>query len=155
MDPRPTSPNPMAARSSQAAGGAVSSVPPDRGVETMIAPGAQADAVHQEIRTHLGEGRYRKAQRLAKEAAARFPDHPGIRTMNRGLNDWRVTTHTATGVDRTEEYAWMRNPPESVRGKWVALVGSEVAAAADTLAEVIEILRPRQLPKPALMLRVE
>ncbi len=116
---------------------------------------ARADAALEEIRTHLGEGRFRTAQRLAKVAVVRFPDHPGLRIMNRGLNERQVRTRPATGQGRAEELEWLRNPPESVRGKWVALVGNEVVAAADALAEVMESLKSMTLPKTPLVHRVD
>ncbi len=100
-----------------------------------------ADVVLEEIRTHLGAGRYRAAQRLAAEATAQFPDHPGLGTTNQGLNEWQATTQPANGHNRTEEFAWLRNPPEPACGKLVALVGSEVVAAADTMAELGELLK--------------
>ncbi len=109
----------------------------------------------EEIRAHLGEGRYRTAQRLAKLAIAQFPDHAGLRTMNRGLNQRRVRTSPATGQGRSEELEWLRNPPESMRGKWVALVGNEMVAAAEALAEVMESLKSMNLPKTPLVHRVD
>jgi hypothetical protein len=107
------------------------------------------------IRAHLGAGRYRTAQRLAEEAAARFPEHEGIRTMNRGLNQREVRTRPASGDGRSEEFEWLRNPPESARGKWVALIGSEMVAMGEALAEVMESLKTMNLPKTPLVHRVE
>lgn len=115
----------------------------------------RGDAALEEIRAHLGEGRYSTAQRLAKGAVARFPDHPGLRTMNRGLNERRVRTRPATGQGRTEELEWLRDPPESARGKWVALVGNQVVATAEALAEVMESLKSMNLPKTPLVHRVD
>jgi hypothetical protein len=113
------------------------------------------DALLEEIRAHLGEGRYRTAQRLAKSAAARFPDHAGIATLNRGLNERRVRTRPATGQGRTEELEWLKNPPPSAKGKWVALVGSQVVAAAEALAEVVASLEAMTLAKTPLVHRVD
>jgi len=157
MPLEPTPPSPMVARSSHPVTSTVtaSSPRPFRGDCPSLPPDAQPDAVLAEIRSHLFEGSYGTAQSLAKAAASRFPEHPEICTMNRGLNDWRATTRPATGVDRTEEREWLRNPPESARGKWVALVGNEMVSSAHTLAEVVESLRSKHLPKRPLALRVE
>ena len=149
MASKPTPPVPMTARSSgiSTSTGSASS--------RRASSKAQADAALEEIREHLGGGRYRTAQRLAKVAAVRFPDHSGLRTMNRGLNQRQVRTRPATGQGRTEELEWLRNPPESVRGKWVALVGSEVVAAAEALAEVMESVKSMNLPRIPLVHRVD
>ena len=75
--------------------------------------------------------------------------------MNRGLNERRVRTRPATGQGRTEELEWLRDPPESARGKWVALVGNQVVATAEALAEVMESLKSMNLPKTPLVHRVD
>ncbi len=149
MATKSTPPVPMTAKSS---GISTSSSP--AGLRNTSSK-ARAEVTLEEIRAHLGEGRYRTAQRLAKKAAARFPDHAGLRTMNRGLNERQVRTRTASGQGRAEEFEWLRNPPESARGKWVALVGNEVVAAAEALAEVMESLKSMNLPKTPLVHRVD
>ncbi len=108
----------------------------------------------EEILSHLGALRYRKAQLVAQEAAARFPGHAGIRRMDRALNRWKAATRPADGHSRTEELAWLRSPPESARGKLVALVGSELVAAADTMAELTECLRSKPLSRSPLVVRI-
>ena len=156
MDPAPKSPSPMIARSSEPSGSTApaSSEKPRQGEGRLLPSDAQPDAVLEEIRAHLGEGRFRTAQRLAEEALVRFPDHTEIRAMNRGLNEWTVRTRPASGQGRAEEFEWLRNPPESARGKWVALVGSEMVASAETLAEVMKTLKSMNLPKSPLVHRI-
>lgn len=75
--------------------------------------------------------------------------------MNRGLNQREVRTRPASGDGRSEEFEWLRNPPESARGKWVALIGSEMVAMGEALAEVMESLKTMNLPKTPLVHRVE
>ena len=121
----------------------------------LIAADTSPEAVLEKIRSHPGEGRYRDAQTLAREAAARFPEHPDVAIMNRALNKWTATTRPATGVDRSEEMDWMRQDlPESLSGKVVALVGKEVVATADTVTELGRRLRSMDLPKRPLVFRV-
>ena len=57
----------------------------------------------------------------------------------------------ASEPSREEEFEWLRNPPESVRGKWVALLGNEMIDAAETLVELEGSLCSKDLPKPALV----
>ncbi len=132
-----------------------SSERPRQREDQRLPPARRPDDMLKRIRAHLVEGRYRTAQRLAGEAVARFPEHPEIRTMNRGLNEWKVRTRPASGQGRAEELEWLRNPPESARGKWVALVGSRLVAAGEALAEVMESLKSMDLPKTPLVHRVD
>jgi hypothetical protein len=75
--------------------------------------------------------------------------------LNRGLNEWTVRRRPASGQGRSEEFEWLRNPPESARGKWVALVGGEMIAAGEALADVLELLKSMDLPKSPLVHRVD
>lgn len=125
-------------------------------VEPSLPPGADPDKAVETILALLSEDRYRAAERLAAEAVARFPDH------RRVANAWRIfrprgkaVRRPATEPSRREEMAWLRNPPSSARGKWVALIGSEMIASANTLPELAESVRSRDLPKPALVHRVD
>lgn len=144
MDPKSEGPN-LIARPSQ---GTRSSAP-------MAATEVDAIQALEQIRAHLEEGRYRSAQRLAQEAGAQFPEHPDIRTMNRGLNGGISGTSPAAGHSRREEFAWLRNPPQSARGKLVALVGSEMVASADTMSELKAALKLIRLPKMPLVHRID
>ncbi len=54
-----------------------------------------------------------------------------------------------------EEFEWLRSPPQWARGKWVALLGSEAIASADTLAELVEALKPMELPRQPLVHHID
>jgi len=113
------------------------------------------EKVLENIRSLLGQGCYKAAQRLAKEAAKRFPKHDGVAVMNRALNEWKASTSPGSGVDRSEEREWMRQPPpESLRGKVIALVGKDVVASADTMTELARHLRTMELAKRPLVFRL-
>ena len=126
-----------------------------RNEASLLPQDAAADDVLERIRELLTD-QFLTARQLAAEAAVRFPEHEGIQ------NAWRILSHGRSRIctggpepSTTEEFNWLRDPPESVRGKWVALVGSEMVASADTLAEVAERLRSLTLPKPALVHRID
>jgi len=141
------SPNPIMARPPEPAASTA------RAVSSSVR--SQAALVLDEIAAQLSRGRFRRAQQLAREAAARFPRHAEVNRMNRGLNRWTATTRPTDEPDRTEELAWLRHPPESARGKWVALLGREMVASAETLAEVMRRLESLNLPTVPLVHRVE
>ncbi len=155
MSDSDTPSRPILARGAEpAAGGSPRSVPTNR--EALQALGADPDAVVEDILSLLSEERFQTAQRLASEAAVRFPDHRRVANVRRIFHrSGKAVRRPATEPNRREEMAWLRNPPESVRGKWVALVGSEMVAAADTLPKLAKSLRSKSLAKPALVHRVD
>ena len=115
------------------------------------------DAVAQEVLALLGKERYRSARSLAAEALARFPDHARVRGIwgifeNRGK---AKISPLGAQPSTDEEFEWLKHPPEWAAGKWVALVGSEAVASADTLAELEEAIDSMNLPKMPLAARID
>ncbi len=149
-------PSPMHARS--AGSFAVSSGATSRRTPTVgpaLPPGADPDTISDEILTLLDQHRDKTARQMASLAIDRFPEHSRVRKIwglfdNRGKASVRRGNEPATD----EELAWLADPPEWARGKWVALVGNEAVAAADTLAEVLESLRTKDLAKRPLVHRI-
>ena len=56
---------------------------------------------------------------------------------------------------REEELRWLKNPPESARGKCVALLGSEVIGMSESLAKLTEKVNSMNLPHSALVHYIE
>lgn len=122
------------------------------GAITTLPPSADPDAVVEKILSLLSEERFQSARRLALEAAERFPDHRKL-GIARKIFDNRQKAQRLPGnePDRTEEFAWLNHPPELVRGKWVALVGSEMVEASADLEELVDSILSMNLPKAALV----
>ncbi len=147
---RSNPPSPMIARESSAVSAARSRAA--RRVDSPLPPEAEPGAVVEEILRLLGQDRYQTARRMAIEARARFPENRRVQKV------WRIFDQRANAVrspgnepSRSEELEWLKNAPASARGQWVALVGKEMVAAADTLAELVEVLGSLSLPKPPLV----
>ncbi len=105
----------------------------------------------------LRDDLYLPARSLAAEALKRFPDHDRVRWAW-NIFEQRGRARVGKGgpePGREEEFEWLRNPPQWARGKWVALVGSEVVASADTLAEVAASLRGQHFPRRPLAHRID
>ena len=120
-----------------------------------VPPDAQADEILYRIRTLLTDQSI-AARRLAIEGAARFPEHEGLQNARRILVDGKAKVGSGDPEPSTkEEFDWLRSPPQSVRGKWVALVGDKLVASAETLAKLTDALRSKKLPKPALVHRID
>lgn len=150
MPPTNTHVAPIEARSAEPSGGSAG-----RGKATLLPRDAQPEAIMARIRALITDY-YPEARRLAAEAAARFPDHDEIRSAHYVLNSPAGPVGTAPPEPPTdEEFEWLRNPPESVRGKWVALSGREMVATADKLVDLVKTLRSQNPRKRALVHRIE
>lgn len=106
-----------------------------------------------EIRHCTRAGEIRTAQRLAREAAARYPEDAGLQKARRVLTGEVATSRPRTGRSLRDEYGWLKSPPAEYRGRWVALIGREVVAAADSLEKLRELL-PSHLDQTPLAVRV-
>ena len=128
----------------------------DRRKVSLLAPGADPEGVLERIRSLIDDDQVSTARRLALEAAAQFPRHAKIRNVKRILNDGR-STPSSEGPEpgSREELEWLSDPPEMARGKWVALIGSELVGLADTLADLMESLSSRSLPRKPLVHHLE
>lgn len=123
--------------------------------KSLLAPGASPEDILDQIRALVTDNPL-VARRMAVEAAAQFPNHEGLRTAHRVLNVGKASVNSGgTEPSTTEEFDWLRRAPESVRGKWVALVGQELVGMADTLTELTDALRAKRFDKPALVHRVD
>ena len=109
------------------------------------------DALLALIRELISEGRILQAREVAAKGAERFPGHAELANANRVLAVGRATPHPGTEPSTDEEFEWLRDPPAWAYGKWVALVGREAVAVADTLAEVMDTIRSADLPKKPLV----
>lgn len=117
---------------------------------------ADPDSMADRILTLLTDERFDAARQLAAAAVSRFPQHPRLQGLQ-GIFDNRGKAVPRLGNEpgRKEEFQWLRNPPESARGKWVALVGSEMVGAADTLEKLIENLESKKLTRRPLVHQVD
>ncbi len=122
------------------------------GAKTTLPADAYPDVLVGKILSLMSEERFQSARRLALEAADCFPDHRKL-GIARKIFDHRQKATRLPGnePDRTEEFAWLNHPPDSVRGKWVVLVGSEMIGASADLEELADSIRSMNLPKAALV----
>lgn len=118
---------------------------------------ADPDAIVQRILGMLSRDRFRQARDLAQEAVTRFPENPRI-CRAWSLFDPRnkaKPSNMGTQPSTDEEFGWLKDPPEWARGKWVALIGSEAVASADTLDELMELVGSRKDSTAPLAVRID
>ncbi len=148
----------MIARQPDGSGSAGSSRTPPSSDEARLPVEISPEAASERVLALLGEGSYLSARRLAREALRRFPEHVGTRRIADVFEPRGKASIRPDGPrqpDRRQEFDWLRDPPEWARGKWIALVGAEVVAADESLAEVERKLRFLELDKQPLVHRVD
>ncbi len=133
----------------------LASPPPQggRGVEREARTSGSGAMLNQ-IRSLISAGNILAARELALDAVARYPDDAELRNAKRILNDGKSYRIPGSQRSTHEEFEWLRNPPECYRGKWVGLVGPEVAGSADTLQELLDALSPEVLRIKPLVVQI-
>lgn len=124
---------------------------PSRPEKEVLPARARPEDVFRLLHQFIEDGKIGKARRLTLEAERRFPDHARIRLAKRILNDGKATPSPVVEPTATAESEWLDNPPEQARGKWVALIGSELIAMADSMDELTGALKSKKLIQPPLV----
>jgi hypothetical protein len=148
---------PVLARDAEPGGGASGRSPRrDVGEDPLIPPDAEPEATVERILRLLSKSSYREARALAAAALARFPDHGRVQWAWDIFEIRGKATVSEDGPEppRDQEFAWLRDPPDWARGKWVALVGPEAVAVGETLAEVSASVRSQKLARRPLVHRI-
>ncbi len=133
---------PMIARSAEAV---TSSLPPRS---------LRPQEVLDRLRVLIEDGQIGAARRLTEEAAGRFPNYRAIRLARRILAPGTATSNPFVQATAAAESEWLDNPPDEARGKWVALIGSELVAMADSVEDLMESLKSRNPQKLPLVHRL-
>lgn len=124
--------------------------------DVTLPQGAPPVAVLDKIRSLAADGRMKEARTVAVEGALRFPEHAEIQAANRVLaSDGKPIIKPGNKPKTTAEFDWLLTPPAWAHGKWVALLGTEAVASADTLVELAEILESMDLPQKPLVHRID
>lgn len=103
------------------------------------------------IRAMLEQGRIREAQSLYEFAKDRVQD-PKI---HEALSPPRVKPSSKMDVDRSAEFRWLNLNSVRFRGRWVALLGDQLVASADTLKELLAGLKGLRLEGKPLVHHVD
>ncbi len=132
----------MLAKQAEPSGSGAS--PADSGAPT-LSPKTSHEEVFDRLSRLVADGRIGTARRLIAQARRRFPDHPRIRLAERVLNGGKATPDPYVQPTAAAESEWLDNPPDDARGKWVALIGSELVAMADSVDELMQSLASKKL----------
>ena len=113
-----------------------------------------AEEVLETIRELLAIGRLKTARGLVERALRRFPDHPELGRLSGFLAVREAKSNPLVEPSTSDEIEWLSDPPENARGRWVALIGRQVVAMADSARELKKTLRSLDLARSPLVHRV-
>lgn len=91
------------------------------------------------------------ARQLAAEAAAMFPACPPVQQMHRFLRPGRVVRSAHREPDRSRAFARLEEEAPRLSGRWVALSEDDVVASAESLQDLLSVIRPMTLEFPPLV----
>ena len=143
---RTHSPSPLLARSADSSALQGTSKPPQRARpgERLLPRDADPDDVLPLLRSLIETDQIERARQLTFEAVRRFPGHEQIRLARHILSVSKATPNRYVQPTATAEIEWLENPPEEARGKWVALIGRDLVAMADSPQELRTVLQDKK-----------
>ena len=104
------------------------------------------------IHRALEEGSLEEARRIAEEGAAKFSGHEELERKRRLLQPGKaVSVARKNAPSRRRAFERLDQEASRLRGKWVALSADDIVATADTLDDLLAIVRPMNLEHPPLV----
>ncbi len=141
-------PPPMQAKQAETSGSGIS-LPKSQA--RILSPKARSEDVFERLAQLIADGRIGAARRLIAEAVCCFPNHDRIRLAERVLNGGKATPDPYAQPTAAAESEWLDNPPDDARGKWVALIGSELVGIADSADALMQSLATKKLKRIPLV----
>jgi len=107
------------------------------------------------IRGMLDRDQVAAARTLLSVALAELPSAPELLRAAVVLALPKSARRSVRDVERTSEYSWLTSHAAAYRGKWVAVVGSELIASAGSLKELLQSLKSAGRENDTLIHRVD
>ncbi len=117
----------------------------EKATDQGVSPDARPEDVLERLRQLVAEDRLIAVRQLSVEAAHWFPEHGKIQLARRVFSEAEATPNPFVQPTTAAEIEWLNNPPEETRGKWVALVGSELVGLAETLEDLVKKIAGKNL----------
>ncbi len=95
------------------------------------------------IRALIEEDKVGAARRLLAQALRESATDPELATLRKVLAPAHAKPNSVQDPDRSAELRWLQEHGESYKGRWVALLGADLLAHAETLDELLSRLRER------------
>ncbi|HZF11390.1 MAG TPA: DUF5678 domain-containing protein [Thermoanaerobaculia bacterium] len=124
---------------------------PEKGAKAQVYPFPYA----MEIRRLIEQERIAAARSLLKHALSQGSPTPDLLQWQEILAPARVRKSSQLDRDRSPEFRWLKERGAAYSGQWVAVLGEELLAHADTLKELLIRLEEIQPPFPPLAVRLD
>jgi hypothetical protein len=121
-----------------------------------LGPGRESSSLADRIRALLNAEEIPAARRLLHSSLLEFPEDPELLRIQKALAPPRIQRRRVVDFDRSQEVAWLADHRDDPRyqGKWIALLGAEVIAAAESYQELVSTLRAIAPPRTPLVHRL-
>lgn len=106
------------------------------------------------IRALLSEGLLRDARTVVAEAQRRFPNNEALYALSKLTAPSKATRSAVRFPRREEELRWLDKHREQYKGRWVALLGNELIASADTMKQLLDAVTAKNIEGSPLIHKV-
>ena len=107
------------------------------------------------IRERVAVGDFLEARALLSEALEREDPSEDLSHWQRLLGPARVMrVRGERDIDRTADFRWLKERSKEYVGQWVALLGGDLLAHADSLQEILRQLESHPSGSQALLHRI-
>lgn len=106
------------------------------------------------IRGMIDRNQVDAARALLSVAITELPHAPDLLRAAVVLAVPKAARRSIRDVQRTSEYSWLNSHAAAYRGKWVAVVGSELIASATSLKDLLNLLKSSGRENEALIHRI-
>lgn len=107
------------------------------------------------IRTLLSKGLLRDARSVVAEALKKFPRDESLYALARLTAPQKATRLAARFPRRDQEFRWLDEHRDDYKGKWVALLGNNLIASANTMKQVLDAVAEKHVEGTPLVHKVE
>ncbi len=106
------------------------------------------------IRALLSEGLLRDARTVVAEALRRFPNNEALYALSKLTAPSKAIRSAVRFPRREEELRWLDEHRELYKGRWVALLGNELIASADTMKQLLDAVAAKNIEGSPLIHKV-
>lgn len=106
------------------------------------------------VRALLSEGLLRDARAVVAETLRRFPNNEALYALSKLTAPSKATRSAVRFPRREEELRWLDEHRDQYKGRWVALLGNELIASADTMKQLLDAVAAKNIEGSPLIHKV-
>jgi hypothetical protein len=106
------------------------------------------------IRALLSEGLLRDARTVVAEALRRFPNNEALYALSKLTAPSKAALSAVRFPRREDELRWLEEHRNQYKRRWVALLGNELIASADTMKQLLDAVAAKNIEGSPLIHKV-